>query len=147
MKKVFFVAVASIVLFSCVKEGPAGKDGEDGTQINTYYFDVFPNHWKNSGTYGSAGHYCYEERTLPALTSSVLNEGAVLVYVIFDDTYNHQLPHIEPFYDNGYYIRTIRYDLQPGKVAFIVEDSDFKTLNPPYSGEKVQFKVVIISKI
>jgi hypothetical protein len=153
MRRAFFVILASIALVSCGKDGPRGPrgpqgtPGKDGTQINTYYFDVFPDQWKSNGTYGSAGYYCYEERTLAALTSSVINSGAVLAYVIFDDTYDHQLPYIEPFHDNGYYIRTIRYDLQPGKIGFIVEDSDFKTVRPPYSGGKVQFKVVIISKI
>jgi len=155
MRRVFFVVLASIVLISCGKEGPRGPrgpqgaPGKDGTQINTYEFNVFHDQWKTSGTYGSAGYYCYEERSIPTLTSSVILSGAVLVYMITTENgqeYDNQLPYIIPFHYDGYYIRTVRYDLQPGKIGFIVEDSDFKTQRPPYS-DRVTFKVVIISKI
>ena len=158
MKKAFFVILVSIVVFSCGKEGPRGSrgpqgvpgrdgsNGKDGTQINTYYFEVFPEQWKINGTYGSEGYYCYEEKNLSDLTSSVIEQGAILVYVLFGD-YDHQLPYIIPSYDDGYYARIIRYDLQPGKIGFIVEDSDFKVLLPPFGSEKRTFKVVIISKI
>jgi len=156
MKKAFFVILASIALVSCIKEGPRGipgKNGKDGTQINTYYFEVFPNQWKPNGDFGFPGYYCYEERTLAALTPSVIENGAVLVYVILKEQgidYDHQLPYIKPSYDYsydyGYYLKIIRYDLQAGKIGFIVEDSDFETSLPPYT-TKITFKVVVISKI
>ena len=159
MKKAFFVILTSIALVSCVKEGPRGPRGQqgvpgipgkDGTQINTYYFEVFPNQWKSYGDWGSPGYYCYAEKTLPELSPSVIEEGAVLVYVLFDG-YDHQLPYIIPSYDYnydyGYYSTIIRYDLQAGKIGFIVEDSDFETPLPPYGNGSVLFKVVIISKI
>ena len=143
MKKAFFVILAAIALVSCEEEASYG------TQMNTYYFDVFPNQWKVNGNFGSPEYYCFEERRLSALTPSVIENGAVLVYVIFGN-YTHQLPYIEPSYDygydNGYYSKIIRYDLQAGRIGFIVEDSDFETPLPPYR-EKVTFKVVIISKM
>ena len=154
MRRLFFVAVTAIVLVSCGKEGPQGprgpqgrngQDGRDGTQINTYYFDVYPNEWRTDGNYGFSGYYCFAEKNVGELTSAVIDHGAVLVYVIFGN-FDNQLPFVEPLYDNGGYTRIIRYDLQQGKIGFIVADTDFKTLCPPYSNV-VQFKVVIISKI
>jgi len=151
MRKLFFIAVTAIVLVSCGKEGPQGprgrdgRDGRDGTKINTYYFDVYPNEWRTEGNYGFSGYYCFAEKNVSELTSAVIDQGAVLAYVIFGD-YDNQLPFVEPLYDNGEYTRIIRYDLQPGKIGFIVADTDFRTWNPPYSN-MVKFKVVIISKM
>jgi hypothetical protein len=169
MKKIFFVmAVASIVLVSCIKEGPpgpvgpqgrAGRDGQNGqngrdgygTKINTHYIDVFPNEWKKTGNYGTQGYYCFAEIDVPELILSVIDGGAVLVYMITKEggqEYDNQLPYLLPF-DVGAsftFTRIIRYDLQPNKIGFIVEDSDFKTPLPPFGSGVVKFKVVIISK-
>jgi len=163
MKKVFFILVASIALSSCIKteystpgprgpQGPQGPQGRDGygTYIDTYYFDVQPNQWKTYGDFGTKGYYCYAELNIGGLNASVINDGAVLVYFIEEidgQDYDNQLPYILPFYDRGYFIRTIRYDLQTGVIAFIVQDSDFNVPSPPFGTGKVTFKVVIISKI
>jgi len=156
MKRVIFVIAASIALCSCIKEstpgpagprGPQGVPGRDGsgTQISTYYFNVYPQEWKPSGTYGTDGYYRYVDVVFNDLTNAVIYGGAVLVYAIFDG-YDNQLPYVFPYYDNGYITRVIRYDLQQGKIGFIVEDSDFCVPDSPFSGV-VQFKVVIISDI
>ncbi|MCL2131098.1 MAG: hypothetical protein FWH36_01385 [Lentimicrobiaceae bacterium] len=153
MKKVFFVIAASIVLFSCGKEGPAGprgpqgRDGKDGqgVQVNTYYFEISRNEWKIFESSDQTRYYCYVEKKLNALTSSVINEGAVLVYALLDDC-DQQLPYVVSIYDGGFYTRVIRYDLQQGTIGFVVEDNDFNTQLPPFNGN-VTFKVVIISKV
>ena len=88
------------------------------------------------------------EFNIGGLTSTVIDEGAILVYFIqkiSGQDYDNQLPYILPFEDRGYFIRTIRYDLKPGVIAFIVEDSDFCVPLPPFTGT-VTFKVVIISR-
>ena len=165
MRKVIFViAAATIVLSSCIKEGPQGpagprgpqgRDGQDGrdgygTQINTYYFDVHPNQWKINGSYGVKGYYCYADISFTALTLSVIENGAILAYMITNENgqeYDNQLPYLLPFFDGGYFTRIIRYDLQPNKIGFIVEDADFQTPLPPFGSGTVKFKVVIISKM
>jgi len=150
MKKVFLVIAASIVLVSCIKDGtpgprgPAGRDGrdgKDGVQITVRYFDIPPSllNWKSVGDYGQEGYYCYAEAQLKELTSAVINDGAVLAYMI-DGDFDNQLPYIIPY--NGY-TRIIRYDLQQGTIGFIVEDADFRTQLPPFMGT-VTFKVVVI---
>jgi hypothetical protein len=87
---------------------------------------------------------------LSALTISVIESGAVLVYMITTESgqeYDNQLPYLLPFDAGGSFVRIIRYDLQPDKIGFIVEDSDFKTPLPPFVIGTIKFKVVIISKI
>ena len=161
-KVLYVVAMAAIVLCSCIKEGgpqgpsgPSGppgrdgKDGKDGMQINTYYIGVDVNKWASVGRPGSADYFCFADIQLNALTRSVIDEGAVLVYfidVVGDQEFDNQLPYIYPFQDNGLFVRIIRYDLQPGKIGLIVQDSDFRTPMPPFN-RKVEIKVVIISKI
>jgi hypothetical protein len=170
MKKVFLLIAASIVFCSCIKvetpgpqgprgtQGPAGTPGRDGRDgrdgygvyINTYYFDVQPNRWNKFGNYGSEGYYCYVDTLLEDLTLSVIEDGAILVYMITEENgqeYDNQLPYLLPFYAGGHFTRIIRYDLQPGKIGFIVEDSDFKTPLLPFNTTIVKFKVVIISKV
>ena len=161
MRKAFFVILASIALISCVKEGPrgqrgpqgiSGKDGKDGkdAQINTYYFEISPNQWRTNGSFGQQGYYCFAERSLAALTPSVIDEGAVLAYVLLEEQgveYDHQLPYVKPSDFGGYlYLTVVRYDLQVGTIGFIVEDSDFQTPLPPFGNRTLMFKVVVISK-
>jgi hypothetical protein len=141
-------------LFSCGKDGidgrngrngKDGRDGKDGVQITTRYFDVQPSllEWKAAGDYGLEGYYCYADVRCTELTSSVIEKGAVLVYMIEkvgNEEFDNQLPYLIP-YDG--YTRIIRYDLRPGTIGFIAEDVDFKTKLPPFMGT-VTFKVVII---
>lgn len=155
MKRVFFVIAASIVLVSCVKEGPAGprgpqgrdgKDGKDGIQMTTRYFKVYYDEWEVAQRLKPPRYYCFAEKSYPALTSAVIDQGAVLVYALLDGC-DQQLPYVVSSYDdNGYYTRVIRYDLQEGIIGFVVEDSDLNTPLPPFGGdvEFVEFKVVII---
>jgi hypothetical protein len=155
MKKIIFVIAVSMAFLSCIKEttpgptgprGPQGPPGKDGTQINTHYIDVYPNQWKKFETFSPPKCYSFVEKSLPALTSSVIDGGAVLAYVLMDDC-DQQLPYVVSSIDGGYYYtRVIRYDLQKGIIGFVVEDSDFNVPTTPYN-EIVTFKVVIISKI
>ena len=164
MNKVFFVIMAAAIMFSsCIQDGgpqgptgntgpmgPPGRDGKDGTQISTHYFEVHPNQWNVYGYYGFPEYNCYADIQFNALTSSVIDVGAVLVYFISEvanQKYDNLLPYITHFKIGGTsYTRVIRYDLQVGKLSLIVEDSDFNTPLPPFGGT-VQIKVVVISKI
>jgi len=140
MRKVFFIVLVSALFLSCTKETIIYQ----GADVNTYYFDVYPHQWKTWGDYDHVGYYCYAEGNLNAITNSVIESGGVFAYVIIDN-YDRILPDIEPFFDNGYFSRVIRYDLLRGKITFIIEDSDFKTPFPPVNG-KLTFKVIVLSK-
>jgi hypothetical protein len=114
-------------------------------QITTIYCDISDREWVDWGDIGEQGYYCVAEKDIRELNPTVIDEGAVLVYLVSGNFYN-QLPYVEA---NQGYIRTVRYDLhydaqrKMGKIGFIVEDSDFQTINPPFRG-KVTFKIVII---
>ena len=152
--------MASIAFCSCIKNeypgpqgprGPQGVPGKDGTQINTIYYDVLPSQWAKIETQKEC--YSYVQLEVPELTQSVINSGAVLVYILLDG-YDQQLPYVKTLADDmGFlYTRVIRYDLQEpshglgGMITFIVEDIDFAVPVKPYTST-VKFKVVIISQI
>jgi len=134
MKKAFVLVVISLVFCSCIKDGspgpqgprgpqgPAGEAGRNGygTYINTYYITVYQEQWERVGVFGAEGYYCYADKTLGNLTSSVIDAGAILVYMIVNDAnlgdLDNQLPYLLPF--NGG-TRIIRYDLRPGKYVLL----------------------------
>ncbi|MBM3448154.1 MAG: hypothetical protein FJX90_03490 [Bacteroidetes bacterium] len=71
MKKLFFLATIVSIFTACVKEGPQGRAGEDGS-FTVYNFTSAAADW-NGGT--------YVEYPCPIITQSFIDKGIVLVYV------------------------------------------------------------------
>jgi hypothetical protein len=125
----FFAVTFS--LSSCKKgpEGPAGKDGNSNVVSSSI----------------TSGNWTYDEPswvqtfTYPAITSDILNSGAVLVYVQSASNY-YQLPYT--YYPSSVFSKTITYVHYLGGLKVFVTDSDLTQPNNPGS---LTFKVVVIA--
>ena len=75
MKKLFYVFIASAIVMSSCKKGDVGPAGNDGNaNVKSYTLTVKPVDWML--VFGKNVAYV----SLPAITDSVLNHGAVDVY-------------------------------------------------------------------
>lgn len=84
MKKLFFLAAIISIFTACIKEGPQGPAGDDGS-FTVYNFTSAAAGW-NGGT--------YVEYPCPIITQSVIDKGIVLVYVQDEFGYWNQCPSI-----------------------------------------------------
>ena len=84
MKKLFFLAAIVSVFTACVKEGPQGPAGDDGS-FTVYNFTSAAADW-TGGT--------YVEYPCPIITQNVIDKGIVLVYVQDEFGYWNQCPSI-----------------------------------------------------
>lgn len=76
------------------------------------------------------GNYMYVTFDWDAITSDVLNYGTVDAYV-YENGRQCPLPYAYPMgqvtYDDGtvdYLVEQLRYDIEPGKITFIMQDLD-----------------------
>ena len=85
MKKIVFPIVLSAILFSGCDVYRTYETYEvikQGTDMFVDYIDAYGADWKLSGTEGQPGCYVYQEFPFDEITDNVLNEGAVLVYLV-----------------------------------------------------------------
>jgi hypothetical protein len=158
--KYFGIMMLSIGLFfsSCTKEvvGPAGPQGEQGpagpagptgaagqdgnANVKAYTFTGAPSAWVSFGTYGSAGYGYGIDLAVPAITSSILNNGAVLIYRYISTTgYYVLLPYSFP---NSGYVETYLTAYKTGEARVERYDTDLYTTSPASTWE---FKVIVIA--
>jgi hypothetical protein len=157
MKKSFFILMfvaAAVFIISCSKEGPTGPQGEQGIQgvqgaqglqgiqgvpgadgnanVHSYSYEVYSDVW------GQVNPYYGVDLLVPEITQSILDEGAVLVYMANGYGGYIYLPFVE--WKSSY--STVTYPIiSLGVVTIWVYDSDLtQTYNPGYS----VFKVVVI---
>jgi hypothetical protein len=84
MKKLLFLAAIVSVFAACVKEGPQGPAGDDGS-FTVYNFTSAAADWAG-GT--------YVEYPCPIITQNVIDKGIVLVYVQDEFGYWNPCPSI-----------------------------------------------------
>lgn len=89
----------------------------------------------------------YYSRTfsMPEITSSVLEQGMVQAYVVFDGGVQQVLPFVQHFQQTQNlnvwnWTRTIDYRISAGELTVFVTNSDFVADAPP----AMNFKVVIL---
>lgn len=83
MKKIILLLSVAALTFGCTKEGPAGPSGTNGTNgtngnanvISTNNFSVTSSNWYAFGTGFTT------DLSVSQISSSVVDDGAVLVYV------------------------------------------------------------------
>lgn len=125
---------ASLLFNGCTKEGatgPTGKDGNANVQSSTLTFSTWS--WDASSKF----EYC--DFTWPAITSSIVNSGALLLYI---NTANGwaQLP--RTLYPATAYTESQRFVYNVGTFKVIVQDSDLSEPNPALGTWTV--KIVVI---
>lgn len=135
MKKLIFSLTVAVALLSgCAKDGetgPAGKDGNANVTSTTFTIT----NW----TYSAP--YFYDDLPVPAITQSIVDNGAVLVYIM-DSGYNIQLP--VTIYPTASYSQSWGMNFGLGVCEITVNDSDqTQPINP---GTKTVKVVVIASR-
>lgn len=127
-----FLLVTMAFFSSCTKEGPAGPAGKNGN-ANVVSSSV------TSGSWTYVAPSWEQTFTYPAITSTILNSGAVLVYVQSGTNF-YQLPYT--FYPSSSFSRTFTYVHYLGGLKVFVTDSD---LTQPSDPGTLTFKVVVIA--
>lgn len=133
---VLFALIATFA--GCVKdEGPVGPIGN--TDLEHFTYTVPSNQWYTRGVFGEPGYQYYYQIDIPGITQSVMNYGAVMVYIKQDELF-YPLPATANF--DGY-VNTIQNNVYLGMVEIFIEDTDFQT-DPP---GQMTFKVVVFDQL
>ncbi len=123
MKKIKTTLLFLLVLFttfsSCRKEGPQGPPGNANVKSSTITFSNWG--WDNTSNYN------YADFTWPDITSSIVNNGAVMVYLNTSTGYV-QLPRV--IYPASTYSESQRFVYNVGTLRIIVQDSDLLPPSP-----------------
>ena len=143
MKKIIIPVIATLLLCGCEFHDTyeTYEIVKQGTDMFVDYIPAKGNEWLDSGTEGQPGFYIYQEFEFPEITENVLNNGAVLVYLVDADGRDNILPYVFPV-DNGHELimQNIRYDVEKGILTVIIEWQDFKK----YIQGDYKFKVCIL---
>lgn len=144
MKKLFIpvLAITSLLFSGCIHEtNETYEIVKQGTDMSVYYIDALGDDWLLSGTEGQPGCYVYQEFEFKEITSTVLDKGAVLVYMVDDAGRDIILPYVYPV-DNGkeLIMQNIRYEVENGILTLVIEWQDFRR----YIQGDYQFKVCIL---
>lgn len=142
MKKIILMLM-TIVLFFSGCDIHTTEIVKPGVDMFTDYIDVNRDDWKSAGREGDPGYYLYQEFKFKEITSRVLREGSVLVYLVDADNRDNILPYVTPF-DNGRNIvmQNIRYEVEKGILTMVIEWQDFCSYKPDLNNLK--FKVCIL---
>ena len=144
MKKIVFPIVLSAILFSGCDVYRTYETYEvikQGTDMFVDYIDAYGADWKLSGTEGQPGCYVYQEFRFDEITDNVLNEGAVLVYLVDAEGRDNILPYVFPVDNHSELImQNIRFDVEKGILTLIIEWQDFRK----YLQDNYRFKVCIL---
>lgn len=148
MKRTFYIflfVASAAFISSCTKEGPQGPQGDQGDQgiqgvpgqdgnanVHSYTYDVLLSDWVlNAPDYAV-------NLDVPEITQSILDDGAVLVYLSNGSGGWMPLPYTSWY--SGY-ARLYKANILYGDVTIWVLDSDLtQTPNP---GDRT-FKIVVI---
>lgn len=146
MKKMYFTVLSALLLCGCgdvYRTYETYEIVKQGTDMFVDYIDAKGNDWASSGTEGKAGFYVYQEFRFDEINHDVLENGAVLVYLVDADGRDNILPYVFPV-ENDYHellMQNIRYEVEEGILTIVIEWQDFiKYHQPDYT-----FKVCILS--
>ena len=142
MKKLILPIIAlSMLITSCiggdVYESPnTSRDYNNSDfELITTTITVRPNQWVVDGNPGEEGAVLISEWSIRELTQSVLDNGMVQVFYVFESDngslVEHPLPYMLPYYDTpANVIENYRYYLERGKLTLVIEGSDFQCYIP-----------------
>lgn len=118
--------------------------GTDTTQVIKLY--ALPQDWYiKMDPSNNIPLYYSRTFTMPEITTSVLEQGMVQAYVVFDGGVQQVLPYVQHFQQTQNlnvwnWTRTIDYRISVNELTVFVTNSDFVSDTPP----AMNFKVVII---
>lgn len=121
-KFILALAVLPFLLAGCTKETIVHV--HQGC-VESFYIDVEPRHWVDD----PGLTYIYATFVAPEITADVINNGIVVAYYIDGDGRDNMLPYLLPYRDGNtdyLYYENVRFDMSPGEITFIIEDSDFE---------------------
>lgn len=128
MKKTKYFLPVMAALLMGVFATSCGRDPVAFESVNTRVMQqtIYWNQWQ------ADVNYLYVTLDWDAITTDVLNYGSVVAYV-YDGERQCPLPHVIPItynYPTGDIVipENLRFDLEPGKITFIMQDLDG---NPP----------------
>lgn len=129
------------LLTGCIK-GDIEEYYYEGSTVFVDYVIAPENAWYAHGTPRKEGSYMFQTFSFPEITTQVLEDGFVLVFMVDQSIPNGRdniLPFILPYNDRS--TENIRYDYEKGKLTVIIESSDF--VNYPRTGPLL-FKICIM---
>ncbi len=122
MKK-YFLALFVVALSLC---GCSYDKYEVGSELQVYYEDAPANSWHESGREGEPEYYVYQQFRFPEITSSVMDDGAVMVYLCQGNV-DVPLPNVFPVADGHITVmENMRFEVEKGLITVVLEWSDFK---------------------
>lgn len=135
-KLILTLSILPCLLAGCTKETIVHV--HEGC-VESFYIDVYPNNWVDDPGLS----YIYATFNAPEITPGVIENGIVVAYYIDSDGRDNMLPYLLPYRDattGELYYENIRFDMSPGEITFIIEDSDFyhATVSSP-----MKFKVSV----
>lgn len=143
MKKVLFLLfIALNVCSGCdIHRTEVIKPGVD---IYTQYVTVSPGDWeRNNVPEGEAGCYIYCTYPCKEIDRNVLDDGAVVVYMVDDTNGDNPLPYVFPVTTKRSIIsQNIRFNVKKGLITFIVEWDDAEIYELDYG---IKFKVCVFA--
>ena len=147
MKKAVFTIVSALLICSCgdvYRTYETYEIVKQGTDMFVDYIDVKGSDWLPSNAEeGKPGFYVYQNFIFDEINFDVLENGAVLVYLVDGDGRDNILPYVFPV-ENEYrelLMQNIRYDVEEGVLTIIIEWQDFRK----YIQNDYKFKVCILS--
>ncbi len=147
MKRIifYFTILATVFMFSCTKEGkvgpqgPAGINGTNGTDgnanVHSYTYNGASANWALS----APNYYC--DLTVPEITQSIIDNGAVLVYLSNGSGGWLALPFVQWYNGYGHQYNAV---ISVGAIRIWVSDSDLTQASNPGT---VSFKVVVMDGV
>lgn len=145
IKTIIAISLLGTIAFnSCVKgdQGPKGDQGSAGSNgvanIMSYTLTTTPSSWGHVGTIGQAGDGWQTTFSVPAVTTNVITNGGVLMYLLGNNALTAMPVTLYEFQNVSH---TYGFDAFVGQIKAYVTDSDFNTLQP---STNINFKLVII---
>jgi hypothetical protein len=135
MRKFILVAFVAVLMASCSYDTIY-----EGARVDVQYITVYPGDWVANPVYPRNEGYASATFSMPMISDVVIDRGAVMCYLVGD--YDDALPFSMTQLDNGiFYTNTISFEIAPGIIQFISENSDSFISSP---GQPLMIKVVAI---
>jgi len=136
MKRLIFITALVFTLFSTSCTDEIGGNAN----LSTVDFSVQETQWKETGTFQTAGYGFYVDLNFPELTSNVISNGMVSLYMKVDDAW---IPVPVYFYyqvDQYQFQGGFFYRMKQGVFSIDYYENDGETFNP---GTQI-FRLVIV---